>query len=373
MTKESYKIIRNAFCRAAIDTIDSSEVKASYSAAVRDEIMEICKTKKYTPVVADYLMRLDIDYDFWKQQYDFFHQRNEKILGFVKSVFDDFDAKNIKTPFVYENFGALLESDTDIALYASGDVDLCADIKEYKAIIDVMKQHGFVLHDTNVKFYKLFRVCFAGKIGDMDYRVNVMFTPLVRYKLPICIDCKRILNPENFSFYKDTKIRIPSCEVLLYLNMLRTSVHGYVRSPDIRLYIDIYNGSVSKPDWDSILAMAQKDSTVNRIGVVSYIAGDMFFTEIPQFLLDLRHNPKTKINDILEIVYDSKNKCLKEKLSRKEHMKLEFYSDGRSLLGGIIKMIFPDNNWLKEYYCYDGEFIVKGYCRYLKYLIRGKI
>lgn len=371
MTYNSYTIIRNAFCRSDIASAEKGDIVECYSPAVRDEIMEICKTKKYTPVVADYLMKLDCDYDFWKAHYDFFRQRNAKILEFIASIFDEFYERDIKTPFVYENFGALLESGTDIALYASGDVDLCARIEEYDAISDVMNNHGFVLSSTKVDFYKCFRVCFSGKIGDMDYRINVMFTPLVRYKLPIIIDCNRILAPENFSYYENTKIRIPSCDVLLYLNMLRISVHGYVRSPDIRLYIDIYNASVSKPNWENILKWAEQDSTVNRVGTVAFIAKDMFHVDVSQALIQLRH--KSKINKILSIVYDAENKKLVEKLSRTDHMKLEFYSDGNGFFMGVMKMIFPNRRWLKEYYCYDGEFVIKGYFRYLGYLIRGKI
>lgn len=370
MQNETYVIIRNAFSRAIPAEQTREETAACYSRQVRDEILELCKTKKYTPVVARYLMDLGIEAEFWKAKYNEFLQRNRCILDFVRKLFNRFADKGISTPFVYENFGALLDSGTDIALYASGDVDLCADIAEYSAIVEVMDSLGFVERQGNVKFYNIFRTGFQGKIGEMDYRINVMFTPLVRYKLPIRIS-KDILAPENFRFCENTRIRIPSTEVLLYLNLLRISVHGYVRSPDIRLYVDIYNATVRKPDWEKILAWANADGVTVRVAVAAGIAHHMLGTQIPAEVLDLLEDRIAAA--LLAVVYDSKKKMLKLHQSKMDRFRIEFYSDGHGFVRGILSMLLPDRSWLKEYYAIGSEPLLKSYIRYLGYLVKGKI
>lgn len=370
MQNETYVIIRNAFSLAIPAEQTRQEATACYSTQVRDAILELCKTKKYTPVVARYLIELGIDADFWQAKYDEFLQRNRNILGFVSRLFDLFAERGINSPFVYENFGALLESGTDITLYASGDVDLCANIADYSAIIEVMNSLGFAEHQGNVKFFNMFRTGFQGKIGEMDYRINVMFTPLVRYKLPIRIS-KAILSPENFQFYEGTKIRIPTTEVLLYLNLLRISVHGYVRSPDIRLYVDIYNASVRNPDWQKILNWAKNDGTAIRVAVAAGIAHHMLGTHVPEAVLSLLDSKMAAA--LMAVVYDCERKMLKLHPSRLDRFRTEFYSDGHGMIRGILSMLFPDKNWLKAYYAVGKESLLKIYIRYFGYLVKGKI
>lgn len=370
MQNETYTIIRNAFSRAIPADQTRQETTACYSAQVRDEILELCKTKKYTPVVARYLIDLGIETDFWQAKYDEFLERNRRILDFVSRLFDLLAEKGITSPVVYENFGALLESGTDIALYASGDVDLCANMAEYAAIAGTMEALGFTESQGDVRFYHTFRTGFGGKIGDMDYRINVMFTPLVRYKLPIRIS-NTILTPEDFRFYENTKIRIPTTEMLLYLNLLRISAHGYVRSPDIRLYVDIYNATVRDPDWQKILAWAKSDGTTIRVAVAAGIAHHMLGTHVPDAVLSLLNSKMA--GALMDVVYDSKRKMLKLHPSRLDRFRTEFYSDGHGMIRGILSMLFPDRKWLREYYAVGKEPLLKSYIRYLGYLVKGRI
>ena len=164
MTDACYRIIHNAFSRAIPIEMTAEESRALYSEEVKTEILELCKTKKYTPVIADYLCQLGVDVDFWKEQYTFFQTRNIKIRDFVVCLFQDFHQSGVKSIFVYENFGALLKSDTDIALYASGDVDLCANESEMPVITEVLNKNGFKLNKNSVPFFKTLRVAFSGKI-----------------------------------------------------------------------------------------------------------------------------------------------------------------------------------------------------------------
>ena len=53
--------------------------------------------------------------------------RNSLILDELNSIFTLFKEYNIQKVFVTENFATVLSSNTDIALFSSGDIDIFAD------------------------------------------------------------------------------------------------------------------------------------------------------------------------------------------------------------------------------------------------------
>ena len=370
MTEECYTVIRNSFSMEICDEQLKEETESCYSEQVKEEVLELSKQKKYIPFVARHLMQLGIDRDFWAQQYHFYLKRNKVILAFIAEIFEEFFQQSIKTVFVYENFGGLLSSGSDLALYSSGDVDLCADRSEFDKINAIMLKRGFRLKKEKDSLHSIFRVGYKGKIGDMDYRINLMFKPLVRYRMPVHVN-DEIISAKFMRYYQDTRIRIPTQEVLLYLNMMRISVHGYVRSPDIRLYIDIYNCSRGQTDWEQVVAWAKRDGNMTRIVVVAYLANCLFGTLVPQWLLDMKDDKALKAGALISIICDTENKRLKCTPSRKERRLIEFYSDNNSFVQGALQVLFPNKEWLMTFYGKEGKGLLYGYARYLRFIAGG--
>lgn len=370
MTEESYQVIRNSFSLEIPDEQLRDSTHRSYSAQVREEILELSKQRKYTPFIAKHLVSLGIDEPFWSEQYRFYQDRNERILAFIIDLFEVFYHQGIQTVFAYENFGGLLSSGSNLALYSSGDVDLCADKSEFDQINDVMLKRGFELKQASDSQHQIFRVAYQGKIGDMDYRINLMFKPLVRYRMPVGVNAE-LTDAENMRFYRDTHIRIPKQEVLLYLNMMRISVHGYVRSPDMRLYVDVYNCSRGQVDWQQVVSWAKQDGNLNRIIAVAYTANCLFGTSVPRWLLNMKDDKSLKAASLIRIICDESKKRLKTSPGRMERQLMEYYSDGCGFVRGILYSIFPQKKWLIEYYGSAEKGLLYAYGRYLKFVVKG--
>lgn len=370
MKNEAYTIIRNAFSMAIPTQLLKEETTLAYSEEIKNEILELSKKKKYTPFVAKHLIDVGIDQSFWMEQYDFYLTRNKAILSFIDELFEDFFEQGIESVFVYENFGGLLSSGSDLALYASGDVDLCADKTEFDAINAIMVKNGFTLKPQKNEGHNIFRVGYQGKIGETDYRINLMFKPLVRYRMPVSVS-QEIICSDNMRFYQNTHIRIPTQEVLLYLNLMRISVHGYVRSPDMRLYVDVYNCSIGQTDWEQVISWAKKDGNLNRIVAVAYVANCLFGTDVPQWILEMKNDSSLRANGLIRLVCSTESKCLNYSPSRKERHLIEYYSDGYSFARGMWHSIFPDKNWMKEYYGREGKGRIYEYRRYISFVLKG--
>lgn len=369
MTDFCFHIIRNAFSREIPYSKTHDFALNGYNKDSKEEILQWCANKKYTPVVANYFIHQGIDVDFWQQKYDFYLQRNRILIRFLGELFSAFKKAGVTSLFVYENFGALLASGTDIALYSSGDIDICGDIAERNQIIAVMESFEFFIREAHTKFVKEIRIGFAGKIGNMDYRLNIMFMPLVRYKLPITIDYHRVLEHAPMRNYQNTDIIYPSANALMYLCFLRISIHGYVRSPDMRLYIDIYNCLQCKIDWNIILDWARKDNTLVRVVTVAIISHELFGTSIPEEVLGMVNDRNLKVSKLLPVVCDLINKRLHIDLGRINSYKMEFYSDNLSVPAGFLRILFPPKKWMMSLYGFEDEPLLKVYLRYLKYIL----
>lgn len=360
---ESYsdRIIKYAYTFDDLSIADKKYVIQNYNENNKNELCNRCKKKKYTPVLANFFCKMQIDYDFWEEKYLYYMSRNRSLIFFIDKIFNEFHSIGANKILLYENFGALLASGTDVALYASGDVDLYADISERTKIDKVLHGNGYSKINEN-SFNANFRVGYAGKLGDELFRINIMFIPIYRKKMPLLLNLENLIDWNNLRSYKDTNIKLPSKEALLYLSLLRISAHGYVKSPDTRLYIDIYNCSVENPDWKEIIKYAENDNTIVRIAAAAIIANSVFKIKIPKQITDLeKYN--YKIKRIVDIVVDKKYYTLNLKPNYIERIILEIYSNNDSILKGLYKFALPNSDWLKKNYNSTSYF--KAYLKYL--------
>lgn len=362
------RVVNLAFRVVPITSEEKKYVVDGYSETNRKELLRIAEKKKILPVVGKFLCALNLDNGEWKKYYLYFKERNVKVIEQVNEVFVQLHSRMIDHIAVYENFGALLYADTDIALYSSGDVDLFADISYKSQIVNAMEELGYMVtkdsaHERSIMTEFL-------KEGEL-VRINIGWIVLRRYSLPISVDTNQVVNWNQLVSYKDTEIRILSKEALLYLCLIRIAVHGYSRSPDVRLYIDIYNVSCLEPDWDIAMQWAKNDGVITKLSTAAYIANRLNGVDVPEKIKKLVKSDQYA-KKILEIVYDEMNRTLKYDPSGINLLRMEAASDRRSLLGEILVMLFPPRKWLKEFYLADGEKEIKMYKNYYKRLLKMK-
>lgn len=344
---------------------EAEYIKDNYTEENRKQLIQTAKKKKVLPVVGKMMVSLQLDKVYWEKHYLFFKDRNLAVTQLMDKVFAAFEAAGVRRICAYENYGAMLAAGTDIALYSSGDVDLFADITQKTGIEQVLADYRYypVCDDNNEKGIATEYLKEDGLI-----RINVAWKPLVRHSLPLKVNATGRFDWERMGYYQDTAIRVPGPETLLYLCFLRIAVHGYSRSPDIRLYIDTYNATYNQPDWETVMKWAEEDGVTTKFVTVAAIAHDLIGIDVPEFVLEqAKKDPDCR--KILAIAYDFENHTLRYDPSGFQLIKLEAASDNCSVARLLLRMLFPPSGWLTEYYLTPGEKNFRKYINYYKHLL----
>lgn len=336
-----------------------------YNTETKRELETVATKKKILPVVGKLLMDLGIDSEFWHAKYSYYMSKNKAIIELIDGLFHTFKSEGVERICVYENFGALLSSGNDIALFASGDVDLLADSLEKEKINLALAECGF--HPSPSEKIERYVVTEYLK-NDSPIRINVAWRPLLRFAIPITMSYEQCDIWSSLVEYENSEIKLPSANVLLYLCLLRIAVHGYSRSPDVRLYIDVYNALCTNPDWNTVLKWAVNDRVITKVLAVSYIAHRLNGVPVPQRVIDSATRDKY-VKKVVSISYDEENRKLRYDPTGLTLLKLEAASDRKSLLQEVLNIIFPPCAWVADFYTTPGEGIRKGYVNYYRQLV----
>lgn len=365
MNTYSNTVINYAFRVVPLTETEKAFVKEGYTPENEADLKETLKTKKVRPMVGKMMVALGVETDYWRKEYDFFAKRNRKVIAEVSNVFKALKGKGQTRIIAYENFGAMLSAGTDTALFSSGDVDLFADVKDKEAINRVMEALGY--KPTN-DIYHQRSIMTEYLKEDGVIRINIDWIILRRMMFPIRLKIDDVIDWNNLRTYKDTFIKLPSVKALLYLCMLRIAVHGFSRSPDVRLYIDAHNVACVNPDWEKVLEWAKRDGNLTKFTAVSYIAHYLNGVSVPEKVLKLAEEDKYA-QKIISICYDKENRSLKYDPAGKLLFEVEAASDNRSLLGELMTVLFPSSKWLTDFYLAEGEPSYKKYINYYRRLI----
>lgn len=358
------RTINFAFCAKPLKEEEKRFIANGYTDENKDALILVATKKKVLPVIGKLMIKLNIDKVFWEEQYNYFKNRNLEVTNLVAEVFKEFKKNGIEHICVFENYGAMLASNTDIALYSSGDIDLYGGLEQKEKIITVIESFGYKLTQDESNERNIISE-FLKDNGII--RINVAWKPLRRSLLPVKACTEKYIKWDEMVYYKDTYIRIPNREILLYLCFLRIAIHGYSRSPDIRLYIDTFNVAYNNPNWEQVIEWAKCDGVITKFVTVAAIAHDLIKLDVPEVVLELSKKDKFS-QKILALTYDFTRHTLQYDPSGINLLKVEAASDNRRTITEIIKLLFPPKEWIKEYYENKGENIFKAYCRYYKRL-----
>lgn len=365
---DAYNTLTNAaFKYCELSAQEKAVIGELYKSEGQQNIYEFAKNKKILPFAAVLLAGLAIDKAFWGAIADEYRQRNEIIINRLNSLFIKFSDCGIKKIFVNENFGALLSADADKALFASGDVDMYADITQKEQIYLALEQLGYTKKERYANKKLISTSFYNESVLPANFHFGVAWHPLSRLKLPCFINADDFVEWERLTVYKDTAIKMPDTEALMYICLLHISLHSFSRAPDIRLYIDINNMSKLPVDWEKILHLARRDKTMVRVLVSSVLANRLLSVKIPDFVLALSSSPeyKKQISRLLKLVYDDKKNCLIYEPKGLKILKIEALADSPGYMAGIAKILFPEKEWVRETYAGDNGNIIAGYIKHI--------
>ncbi len=339
-----------AFWKGGLSPDTITKINMEYSESGKSVLYEYAKERKILPFVATLLTELYIDQAFWSEIVLQYAERNSIVLEQLDKAFSEIEKLGVRKIFLSENFGALLSTDGNIARFASGDVDIYADITEKSKITSAFKNLGYEVTERYAG-RKLTTTMFRNtSVLPEGFMFDINWEPLSRLKLPCLINADDFIDWSALRKYKHTNIVLPPPEALLYICLLHISIHSFSRAPDIRLYEDIANCSNTDPDWEAVLNFAQSDRTLIRTLTATKLASLLLDVSLPPSVELAIQKRSRSVSRILKLVYNAENNFLTVPSGRVELVKIEAFCDDKSVRNGIKNIIFPDLEWLMETY-----------------------
>ena len=323
-------------------------VKSVYKENGKESMYEYFNTRKILPFAAKTFCNLDIDSEFWLLILEQYRERNKKIVSFLDVAYEALRDFGVKNAFVTENFGALLTSGRDIGLFASGDVDNCYDENEKEKLYQALQSIGC----TYQEYYSIKRLngsaWYAPKKYDLPENFHVGFQPgpLSRWFIPGFVEMCDFNGWDDIRTYQNTSIQLANPSVLMYICMLHISLHSFSRAPDIRLYTDTMNMTLSDVDYSKIEAWSEKNHTKTRISVAATLTNNLMKTNIPENVT----NQTNRKNKVLRLVYDPVANDLIYEPQGLKVLRIESLCDDKGVVHGLFEIAFPKKEWMKQTY-----------------------
>ncbi len=344
---EYWHIYRAAYSHKPVDETQRQIILQLCQRDGKESVFAAAKKKKLIPAIANLMCCLEIDREFWSPFVAQYGERNQRVIECLDEMYQLLANCGITKIAVVENFGALLASSQDLSMFGSGDLDQYADPCERERIYEVLRQNGYemdeikagsLLISSSIRKDSFPEGFYFGINWDVTNRVN----------LPSFTANGDFIGWNNCMYYKDTAIRLPSAEGLMYVCMMHIAVHGFCKSPDIRLYYDIANAAQQPVDWNALAARAEQDGNGVKISTAAYLSYKLLGVEIPEFVFHIGNEKQRK--KLLQVVYDEKNNALRDFPGRKARILIDIYSHEKGAWRGLAAILFPAYGWVKAKY-----------------------
>ena len=337
-------------------------VAQAYREQGREAMHQMAKKKKILPFAANAFCACDLDKDFWEPVLEQYRQRNKAVLQCLDRAYAELARQGVTKMFVTENFGALLSSGNDIGLFASGDVDNHADPAEKEKIYRAFEALGYTRKERFSGGHQIAAEFFPPETEGLPekFYISVDFYPLARLKLPCFIRSDDFVDWDKLFCYKDTAVKLPPADALMYICMLHISLHSFSRAPDIRLYIDLLNMFRTEVDYDKLAQWCKRDKTCTRAAAAARLSNGLMGTQIPECITEISQ----RAGKVLSLVYDGEKKDLRYEPRGLKFLRIEIRCNDRSALAGVKEILFPDREWMKKVY---GS---SGFAAHMKHIIK---
>lgn len=363
LKKEYWEIYRAAYQHTKLSENQKSKIIEIYMRDGRNAIYEAAKVKKLVPAISCLMCKLEVDLDFWKPIADDYRNRNLRVISCLDEMYSVLNRNGVKHIAVVENFGALLSSTQDLAMFGSGDLDEYALPEERDKIYSILKKNGYSIDEV-----KAGEIIVSSSIRRDDFPEGFYFginwDVTNRVNLPSFSANGDFIGWDKCRYYKDTEIRLPSPEGLMYVCLMHIAVHGFCKAPDIRLYYDIANAAEQGLDWNVLANWAKRDGNSVKISMAAYLSHKLLGVEIPKFVFEIGN--QKQFQRLLRVVYDQIDNRLHDFPPAKDRFFIDVYSNDEGVVNGIKEIVFPNNRWIKARY---GS-VLLGYIKHCIQLIR---
>lgn len=331
---------------------EKERITGVYKSLGKEQMYQMMLKKKILPFAAKAFVTCGLDEAYWEDILDRYRQRNQGILQALSKAYGEIGRQGVEKMFVSENFGALLSSGNDLALFASGDVDNHADPSEKEKLYRAFEVLGYTRKERFCGRHLIAAEFFPPETESLPekFYISVDFYPLARLKLPCFIRSEDFVDWSRLHCYGETAVKLPPADALLYICMMHLSLHSFSRAPDIRLYIDLLNMSRVAVDYDKIAQWSRNDNTCTRTAAAAQLSNWLMQTPYPEKLLSLSN----KRHRLIKLVYDAEQNDLRYEPKGLKVLLIEIFCNDRGLFAGLGEILFPNRQWMKKVYGSSG-------------------
>lgn len=344
---KSRRLISYIIINALKEDETKSHLWEYYGRSGKEQVYAFAASNKILPFAAKAFVKLGKDVDYWNEILLHYKERNIKAIRFADDFYKAAENRGVTSMYVSENFAALLSADADISLFASGDFDNRAYIEDKEKIYNAAKSIGCTIKERYAGNDLLGASFYAPSSYGLPekFYASIAFYPLTRLKLPCFIDANRFVEWDEAYTYKETRIRLLAPTALAYICMLHTSLHSFNRSPDHRLFVDLYFMDQLDLDYKLLASWAMKDQLRNRLAVAAKISNSLLNTQYSEEITDYPRSKK-----MYNYVYDENGRFLKPEPGPLKVLLIDIMCDDKSNIHGLWGILFPDKIWMRKVY-----------------------
>lgn len=283
-------------------------------------------------------------------------RRVEGMIKTLVSIAQQMDQIGCKYAIV-ESAGVLLGSQLQLGAFESGDADLLVESTYFEDIKRCFEQLGFV--GANRRDRPTARVEYT-RVNSNGVRewFNVGCVPFDRMWVPFYhrdMTTKWLSNTKKSN--RIGELSVLNTEDALTFVSTHTSLHSFVRSPGLRLHVDVdrlvCDNSVN---WQKFLEATKSLGPTTRVFVSQVCANEFLNTPVPQWVLRELHPGALKWNLIRALLrHNSVIADGKRKLNKMETLLLDFLLTDDSLANWLKEIVYPSEHWMRDHFDRQGK------------------
>lgn len=257
-------------------------------------VLSIAQDNKVVHLVAHLLLSSGIPIEpHWKKRLEINQGRAERLFHACRRACRALEAAGCR-PVVIEGASTYLTAGLPLATYEAGDVDVLVDPRTWRLVPEVLADAGFRRErrpgSTTSRMEFSFSESALGDTRQGDARpcwIEVTSVALERSRGPLRYSDQTQAWLERRACIEGSELWTLAPSDAVVMAAMHASLHYYVRSPALRLFLDI-DRAVRQPgvDWAQVAAGIEAGGAVRRCVTSLVVARALLGSPVPDAVLE---------------------------------------------------------------------------------------
>ncbi len=325
-----------------------------YGALPDDAVFEAARKNKVVHAVADALERalgeeLPVS---WSEALGENEARVEALLDMTERLTEGLTALGIPSAAV-ESAGVLLGSDLSTRALGSGDLDLLVPESAWERSLELAADLGLTRGDRAGQVTtRRAKLSGLGPHGEPLW-IEACAHPFERTWVPLRVqDRSEVWLERAVESRKRPKISVLDPHDALAFVALHTSLHSFVRSPGLRLHMDVDRlARDNELDWSRVVEEIEALGARTRAFVSLMMARGILDTPIPDAALEALAPTSSRWRKLRELL-EAQGVLHRgtPKLGRVDTLRLDLLLEEGGLSSWLANVALPDRVWLSRHF-----------------------